>query len=265
MKAAYRLVLDLIYMQAGRLPDDERYISGLLGCSVRAWKKHRAALISAGKIYAEDGIISNFRADKELETSSSRQEQNAENRRRSRKINDLQKRPLNHAEADTDTDITTASAVVARAPDFDVNEARELERRLREAACAENLPYPSLFNVGPIYAAMQSGANLEIDILPVIRAKAAKGFKPQSWGYYSNAIAEAVARRRGVTTQFAASLPTLAGDDADWLRRLRAARATRQWSTSEFGPMPGHPGCRVPERLLEKSDGDGWTEWRAAS
>ncbi|MFK5283859.1 DUF1376 domain-containing protein, partial [Lacticaseibacillus paracasei] len=32
LKGAYRLLLDLIYMQGGRLPDDAKYISGLLGC-----------------------------------------------------------------------------------------------------------------------------------------------------------------------------------------------------------------------------------------
>ena len=33
LKAAYRLVLDLVYMQGGDLPDNSRYIAGLLGCS----------------------------------------------------------------------------------------------------------------------------------------------------------------------------------------------------------------------------------------
>lgn len=50
IKCAYRVVLDLIYMQGGNLPDDARYISGLLGCSIRKWKSIRQALIEAGKI-----------------------------------------------------------------------------------------------------------------------------------------------------------------------------------------------------------------------
>lgn len=98
LKATYRLVLDLIYMQAGSLPDDARYISGLLGCSVRAWKKNRQILLDAGKIYAENGIISNFRADKELETLAKFQDKQSENRSKASKNNNLQKPWSNHTE-----------------------------------------------------------------------------------------------------------------------------------------------------------------------
>lgn len=57
IKCAYRLVLDLIYMQGGKLPDDARYVAGLLGYSVRKWNQIRSALIDAGKIAASDGGI----------------------------------------------------------------------------------------------------------------------------------------------------------------------------------------------------------------
>ena len=109
LKGTYRLILDLIYMQAGRLPDDPRYIAGLLGCSVRTWNKNRTSLLEAGKIYAENGIISNFRADKELIISNSFQSKQRENRLGSNKTNDLTKTMVepkrNHTDTDTDTDI----------------------------------------------------------------------------------------------------------------------------------------------------------------
>ena len=89
LKGAYRLLLDLIYMQGGRLPDDAKYISGLLGCSVRAWNKYRSDLLSAGKIQADLGIISNFRADKELESLTSLQEKQREKASKPRKNNVL--------------------------------------------------------------------------------------------------------------------------------------------------------------------------------
>lgn len=89
LKGAYRLVLDLIYMQGGQLPDDARYIAGLLGCSVRAWRKYREQLLSEGKIYADAGVISNFRADKELETVRTLQENQSKNRSRPNKNKDL--------------------------------------------------------------------------------------------------------------------------------------------------------------------------------
>jgi len=79
VKCAYRVILDLIYLQNGRLPDDARYIAGQLGCSVRKWTAIREALIEASKITAEGGIISNFRADNEIETSRKFQDKQREN------------------------------------------------------------------------------------------------------------------------------------------------------------------------------------------
>ena len=102
LKATYRLLLDLIYMQGGRLPDDPRYISGLLGCSVRAWNKHRQGLLDMGKIALENGFISNFRADKELESLRTLQEKQAENARGPRKNNNLQKPRQNHTDPEPD-------------------------------------------------------------------------------------------------------------------------------------------------------------------
>lgn len=128
LKGTYRLILDLIYMQAGRLPDDPRYIAGLLGCSVRTWNKNRTQLLEAGKIYAENGIISNFRADKELIISNSFQSKQRENRARSNKTNALAVTMVepNADHTDTDTDIfkervtkVTPKKVSAEDPLFD--------------------------------------------------------------------------------------------------------------------------------------------------
>jgi uncharacterized protein YdaU (DUF1376 family) len=67
LKCAYRVVLDLIYMQGGRLPDDPRYISGLLGCSPRKWFSLRDKLVKIGKLIPLDGFLTNERADDELQ------------------------------------------------------------------------------------------------------------------------------------------------------------------------------------------------------
>lgn len=106
LKAAYRLVIDLIYMRGGDLPDDDRYISGQLGCSVRAWKKYREQLLNAKKIELKNGIISNFRADKELKISRTLQEKNTENVNKRWKNNDLDNTVviLTRDNTDTDTD-----------------------------------------------------------------------------------------------------------------------------------------------------------------
>ena len=98
LKGAYRLVLDLIYMQGGKLPDDPRYISGLLGCTVRKWQSLRSELVRMDKIQANDGLLSNYRAVSELETLSKLQEKQRENRSTPNKINKMQSPRCDHTE-----------------------------------------------------------------------------------------------------------------------------------------------------------------------
>lgn len=118
LKGAYRIVLDLIYMQGGRLPDDARYISGLLGCSVRAWKGYREALIEAGKIVVSGEFLTNERAEKELETLAKLQDKQRENGSKPKKANGLQKPRLNHTEPEPEErDKSLSPAPEAREPD----------------------------------------------------------------------------------------------------------------------------------------------------
>lgn len=117
-KAAYRLVLDLIYMQGGNLPDDARYISGLLGCTVKKWNSLRDKLIAAGKIVVRGNHLANYRADKELETLGKLQDKQRENRSRPNKNKALESPRFDHTEPEPDTETSTTSmppAVVAPA------------------------------------------------------------------------------------------------------------------------------------------------------
>jgi uncharacterized protein YdaU (DUF1376 family) len=110
LKGAYRLVLDLIYLQGGALPDDAKYISGLLGCSVRAWNKYRLALLEINKIQCENGFISNFRATFELETLAKVGDKQRQNASGSRKNKDLAKPWPSHTEPEPEPDTTAAVA-----------------------------------------------------------------------------------------------------------------------------------------------------------
>ena len=89
MKAAYRLVLDLIYMHGGALSDEPRFIAGQLGCSVKRWNLLKSELVSAGKLSMIDNSLRNLRADKELEMLRSFQDKQRENASKPRKINGL--------------------------------------------------------------------------------------------------------------------------------------------------------------------------------
>jgi uncharacterized protein YdaU (DUF1376 family) len=98
LKGAYRLVLDLIYMQGGNLPDDPRYISGLLGVSVRKWNSFRDDLLSLGKIQVSGEFLTNYRALSELESLAKLQDKQAENRSRPNKNKGLASPRSNHTE-----------------------------------------------------------------------------------------------------------------------------------------------------------------------
>ncbi|WP_181175717.1 DUF1376 domain-containing protein [Mesorhizobium sp. B2-3-4] len=112
VKAAYGLLLDLIYMQGGALPDNDRYIAGLLGLSVRKWNGIRSALISLGKISVNGAAISNYRAIIELETLRSHRDKQSENARCPRKNKGLKQPNVSHTEPDNR--IEKANAFSAR-------------------------------------------------------------------------------------------------------------------------------------------------------
>lgn len=115
LKGAYSILLDVIYAQDGRCPDNDRYVSGLLGCSVRAWRIYKNQLLDLGKIAVENGMISNFRADKVLVKSRLFQEQQREKGLKPKKNNTLEKPRLSQSESETepyilDTDVSNRNA-----------------------------------------------------------------------------------------------------------------------------------------------------------
>lgn len=91
LKATYSIILDMIYMQGGNLPDDARYISGILGVSVRKWNTLRSGLIDSGKIQVIGEFLTNYRAVSEIETLSKFQYNQREKASKPRKNNGLDK------------------------------------------------------------------------------------------------------------------------------------------------------------------------------
>lgn len=268
-KAAYRLVLDLIYMQGGNLPDDARYISGLLGCTVRKWNSLRGSLVGMGKIIVNGEFLTNERAIIELETLRKLQDKQAENRSRPNKIKDLKSPRFDQSEPEpkeakaSNAHVREAAADLSQKQNLDL---RDLTKKLTEAADGKIQPHGSLV-VGTILELINNGVDLETDILPTIRAVASRMSKPaSSWAYFVGAIRDAYNIRikagEGLTKH-----PTVTRIDVFALPQaereskleffLEQARLHRRWNPL-LGALPWQDGCRIPEHLLKPNDGKGW-------
>lgn len=81
-RGAYNTILDLIYSRSGPVPDDERWLAGWMGCSVKKWRIIRATLIYKLKLTETTHLgmpaLMNERARLELESASTRRRVAAE-------------------------------------------------------------------------------------------------------------------------------------------------------------------------------------------
>ena len=150
--------------------------------------------------------------------------------------------------AETETKKNTSQPTEPR-EDFD-----RLEAALRKAAGAQSNPSPKLFDLSPILKLIDSGVSLERVILPKLRGLAAAGKTFRSWQYPAQIITDELAEQ-GKTL-----VPPIE-DDEKWKTRLGHGRIRKVWA-SQWGPIPGQPGCRVPAHLLERGDGEGWQDWK---
>lgn len=118
LKGPYALLLAILYMQGGSMPDIEQYIAGLLGCSIRRWRVIKRGLLEAGKIELIDGEITNSRARLEVGSALAQRRVNAENRSRPNKNKGLQSRNdhVPYPEPEPITPHATHSVFVAPAP-----------------------------------------------------------------------------------------------------------------------------------------------------
>lgn len=268
-KAAYRLVLDLIYMQGGNLPDDARYISGLLGCTVRKWNSLRGSLVAMGKIIVNGEFLTNERAIIELETLRKLQDKQAENRSRLNKNKGLKSPRFNQSEPEpkeakaSNAQVREAAADLPQKQNLDL---RDLTKKLTEAADGKVQPHGALV-VGAILELLNNGVDLETDILPTIRAVATRMSKPaNSWAYFIGAIRDAYNNRIKAGEGLAkpatvTKIDVFALPQAEQERKLEffleQARLHRRWNP-RLGALPWQDGCRIPEHLLKPDDGKGW-------
>ena len=65
-EAAYLRIVNAMHKHKGPVPDNDRVLSGMFRCSTRKARSLLNALIDAGKLTIEGGMISNFRAASDL-------------------------------------------------------------------------------------------------------------------------------------------------------------------------------------------------------
>lgn len=130
----------------------------------------------------------------------------------------------------------------------------EIENRLRSAAHVENDPAPGLMDLSPVLGLLDAGYSLEEDVLPIVRARTKPSSKPRTWGFFTEAIREARARRLAIgATPAPAAREITAGD---WDEAVDRFKRTAVWpgyiKGKSSGPEPGYDGCKAPREVLEK-------------
>jgi hypothetical protein len=136
-----------------------------------------------------------------------------------------------------------------------------LTDKLLEAVGDKIQPHGAIV-LAPILGLLDGGCDLETDILPTIRARAAKMTRPAgSWSYFVAAIREAyetrIAAGRGLTKPAPPQAPVELTDEQRRARLgkfLNRARGTGIWLTWINGPPPGRDGCQIPPDMLEPRD-----------
>jgi hypothetical protein len=109
---------------------------------------------------------------------------------------------------------TASAASSAGAPAVDMIDA---ERRCQEAAGTSHLG-----KFAPIEELLHRKADLELDILPVIRARKAAAHGVKSWKWYVPSILEAMVRRAPSTAPSAAPKVFVKAGSAEWHARVAA-------------------------------------------
>lgn len=74
----YWVACSLMYSRGGPIADDDAWIARACGCHVRTWRAIKARLIAVGKLTLEDGLLSNDRCLREIESAQGRLKQSRE-------------------------------------------------------------------------------------------------------------------------------------------------------------------------------------------
>lgn len=164
-----------------------------------------------------EGTVAAWKARQyESDNSTQRSRKHRETKRNANAT--LQGRSATPPEAETDTEEETedaaSAASSASAPVLDLDEA---ERRCCEAAGSVRLG-----SFAPIVELLHRQADLDCDILPVIRSRPAAKNGIQSWRYYVPVISEAMAKRAPSAKSCGPPKVFIVKDTPEWAERVAA-------------------------------------------
>lgn len=213
---AYRRMLDAYYSREAPLPLDPRQIYRLVGASDE--RQREAVNVVLGEFFeqAADGWHNN-RADEEIaktQLKKQKAQQSAAMRWQGGPHTDRNANASGkHANASKNNATAMPTQSEGNAPNPNPNPSKDsyplvarardpdatLEHTLRRAAGWETHPNPKLAITGPIQALLDNGADLELDVLPTIKAIAGQCETP-SWNFFVKAIARSRDRRLEAAT-----------------------------------------------------------------
>lgn len=210
-RGAYQTILDMIYDRGGPILDDERLLAGYMKCSLRKWRTIRDELIAKRKIrITRDGLISNDRAEKEIENTAKTSRKHAENGskggRNRGKPSENEKKPNENSDgpqAGLERGLSEAQAIRALPEARNQREEASTPRSQSLPADVQAVleaggyvsPPPDL---GLLRQWREAGATLEQDIVPVIKREAAgllsrTGKPPRTLKIFDAALREKLA------------------------------------------------------------------------
>jgi len=207
---AYRRMLDSYYQREAPLPAEKRAIYRLVAASEDRHRQAVDTILDEFFELREDGWH-NARADEEIAKVADKKQKakaSADARwSRSHSVRIANASPEECERIETPCEGNAPNPNPNPNPNnsrVGVREPREtfaeLEHKLRDAAGWQNEPAPMLAVTGHIQGLINEGADLDLDVLPVVTALAPQAYSRKSWNFFIDAIKRARDQRLSAST-----------------------------------------------------------------
>jgi len=275
----YRTLIDMMYDRSGPIDDDAKELARIAGCSTRQFKLIRDKLLHLpGKlIRTPDGRLFNARTEHEIRARNGKGEQNGGQKSDFKSGKSAEKIELKVApkragfetQSSEISDMTENQAIRdARAREIPDSIKKErsppsledchskAERFCREVGLSLTSDPKHARFIDDLNKLEDQGVDFDLDMLPVIRARLAGGWKPDlqrvSPNYFTKpAIARAQARKAGAEQSAKQAFEDTTADG--WAGRFRSWLSCGHWPIGKYGPRPTDPACRAPADMLTKA------------